>query len=584
MQDPHSFARPQEACITHLELDLELDFEQKIIRGQVLLHIENRTATEVLVLDTQGLSIGAVFQEEEEVVPRLMPDVTPLGQALHIPIRPDTRRVKIFYETAPQAEALQWLEPHQTEGGQHPFLFTQSQAILARSWIPCQDGPGMRFTYSARIKVPPGLMALMSAENPARISPSGLYSFEMPQPIPAYLLALAVGRLEFAPISEQVGVYAEPNSLDAARQEFEEVPAMLMAAAQLYGSYAWGRYDLLVLPPSFPFGGMENPRITFTTPTIIAGDRSLTSLIAHELAHSWSGNLVTNATWNDFWLNEGFTVYFERRIMEALYGPEYAEMLAFLGYQDLQNTLAELLPHRSHDTHLKLALKGRNPDEGVNDIAYEKGFFLIKCLEAHVGRPALDEFLKQYFADHAFAAMDTEQFIRYLVQKLPAAVSLNLEEWIYQPGLPANCPVPQAKRFLAVQAQQTAWLNAEIDLKELQVKHWTSHEWLYWIRGLPPTLRPAQIESLDQAFGFTQSGNAEILCAWLTWALPQHYAPALEAVSQFLQKVGRRKFLRPLYRALLTHYPEQARAIYQKARSGYHFVSVHTLDKMLAWE
>ncbi|GAB4395295.1 MAG: M1 family metallopeptidase [Microscillaceae bacterium] len=584
MQDPHSFARPQEASITHLELDLEVDFAQKIIRGQALLHIENWTATEVLVLDTQGLHIGAVFQEEEEVRPQLMPKVPPLGQALHIPIRPDTRRVKILYETAPQAKALQWLEPHQTEGGQHPFLFTQSQAILARSWIPCQDGPGMRFTYSARIKVPPGLMALMSAENPARIAPSGLYSFQMPQPIPAYLLALAVGKLEFAPVSEQVGVYAEPSRLAAARQEFEEVPIMLAAAAQLYGDYAWGRYDLLVLPPSFPFGGMENPRITFATPTIIAGDRSLTSLIAHELAHSWSGNLVTNATWNDFWLNEGFTVYFERRIMEALYGPEYAEMLAFLGYQDLQNTLAELLPHRPQDTHLKLALEGRNPDEGVNDIAYEKGFFLIKCLEAQAGRAALDEFLKEYFANHAFATMDTEQFVGYLLQKLPALASLNLDEWIYQPGLPANCPVPSSQRFLAVQAQQTAWLNAEIDLKELQVKHWTSHEWLYWIRGLPATLPTTQIELLDQVFGFTHSGNAEILCAWLTWALPQHYAPALEAASQFLQKVGRRKFLRPLYRALLTHYPEQAKTIYQKARPGYHFVSVHTLDKMLAWE
>src|SRR6185437_10119480 len=308
-----------------------------------------------------------------------------LGSRLNIPINDNSLNVTVFYKTGKNATALQWLNPQQTHDKTHPFLYTQSESIFARTWVPCPDGPGIRFTYTARVTVPKGLMALMSAENTQQVSDSGIYHFKMDNPIPAYLMALAVGDVAFRSIDNRTGVYAEPGMVDKVRWEFEDVGKMVSTAEKLYGPYRWGRYDVLVLPPGFPIGGMENPRLTFATPTVIAGDRSLVSLVAHELAHSWSGNLVTNATWDDFWLNEGFTDYFERRIMEALKGNDYSDMLWDLGYQDLVDNVNELGP-TSKDTWLKLDLKGRDPDDGLTDIPYEKGSHFLKLIENSVGR------------------------------------------------------------------------------------------------------------------------------------------------------------------------------------------------------
>ena len=286
----------------------------------------------------------------------------------------------------------------------------------------------------------------MSAENPTAVNAEAVYSFAMPHPVPSYLLALAVGELEFRPLggSPRAGVYAEPPVVEKAAAEFADTEKMIAAAEALYGPYRWGRYDLLVLPPSFPFGGMENPRLTFATPTIIAGDRSLVSLVAHELAHSWSGNLVTNATWNDFWLNEGFTTYFEMRIMEAVYGREHSEMLAALAHQDLADAVAEA-GATSPDTHLRLNLAGRNPDEGVTSIPYDKGYFFLRLIEETVGREAWDAFLRGYFDTFAFQSMDTDGFLAYLREKLLAGrpgveEKLQIAAWVDGPGIPANCP------------------------------------------------------------------------------------------------------------------------------------------------
>ncbi|MDB5267096.1 MAG: aminopeptidase, partial [Hymenobacter sp.] len=399
--DPHSSAGSSPVRVRHLALALTVDFDQHTLAGTATWHLANPGAAPEFVLDTRDLTIEAVEAFDAAGQATLTdftlgsPDAI-LGRALRVTLMPATTAVRIRYRTAPHAAALQWLKPEQTAGTE-PFLFTQSQAILARTWLPCQDSPGIRFTYEATVRVPAHLLALMSAENPQALSPTGEYHFRMAQPIPAYLMALAVGDLAFAPLSGRTGIYAEPATLPVATHEFTDLENMVAAAEQLYGPYRWERYDLLVLPPSFPFGGMENPRLTFVTPTILAGDRSLTSLVAHELAHSWSGNLVTNATWNDFWLNEGFTVYFERRIMEHLYGREYADMLQVLGRTALHHTIEEI-GAASPDTHLHLALAGRDPDEGLTEIAYEKGCALLLTLESLVGRPRLDAFIKEYFA------------------------------------------------------------------------------------------------------------------------------------------------------------------------------------------
>lgn len=587
LMDPHSHARPADAAAKHLDLDVEVDFEKKQIRGSATYTIELKGEADKIIFDVRDIDILSVTNGSDSLAYTLGESVDYMGAPLEISTPPGTKKVAIRFATRPGAEALQWLEPSQTAGKEKPFLFTQSQAILARTWLPCQDSPGIRFTYSAKVKVPKDLLAVMSATNPQAKNAEGVYSFEMEHPIPAYLMALSVGDLAFQSLGERTGVYAEPSMLEASAYEFADVEKMLVAAEELYGPYQWGRYDLIVLPPSFPFGGMENPCLTFATPTIIAGDRSLTSLVAHELAHSWSGNLVTNATWNDFWLNEGFTVYFERRIMEKLYGKSYADMLAILGYQDLQATLADF-GDSDPATCLKLNLAGQNPDDGMNDIAYEKGYLLLRHLEESVGREAWDDFLRGYFDRHAFATITTEQFVSEIEKTLiqgdsARAIQFDLKAWIYAPGLPEAHPVPQSERFQAVNQQVARWSDGSAPAELAGTAEWTSHEWLQFIRQLPDTLALDRMAALDQQFKFTKSGNSEIQAAWFELAIRNRYTDAYAALETFLTHVGRRKFLRPLYRLLVETEDGKvmAKAIYEKARPNYHSVARGTVDQLL---
>jgi leukotriene-A4 hydrolase len=587
MNDIHSFARPDEAVVRHLILDLTADFQRQRLSGSATLQIETRDDARELVLDTNGLTIDRVVLDDGSEATFALGDPKPfLGRALTIRIKAGTKSVRIDYASSPDAAAVQWLAPEQTAGGKHPFLFTQSQAILARTWAPVQDSPGVRMTYDATIRVPEGLMAIMSAENSTEVSSDGVYHFRMPQPIPSYLLALAVGDLEFRALGKNSGVWAEKPMIDASHYELADTQKMIDAAEKIYGPYRWGQYDVLVLPPSFPFGGMENPRLTFATPTILAGDRSLVNLVAHELAHSWSGNLVTNATWNDFWLNEGFTVYFERRIMEEVFGRDYSEMLALLGYQDLEATVAELPPR---DTHLFLDLTDRDPDEAATKLAYEKGYFLLRLIEETVGRPAFDAFLRAYFDEHAFQSMTTAEFIEELRTKLLSKHAgsedrIGVEQWIHTPGIPVNVPQVHSDAFTKVEAQVKAF-GAGTGASALSTQNWSTHEWIHFLRSLPKPLTREQMAALDDAFKFSASGNSEILHEWLLQAIENKYEPAYDALEKFLSRQGRRKFLKPLYQKL-AETPEgldRARRIYAKARPMYHAVSYRTIDSILGW-
>ncbi len=587
VMDHHSNARPQEAAITHLDLDVRVDMESQRIEGIAGYDIRHEGADRI-IFDTEGLEILAVTDADGSKRTWELGEETLLGRPLIVRLDPTTDRVNIHYRTGPGAKALQWLSPEQTSGGTQPFLFTQGQAILTRTWIPIQDSPGIRITYAATVQVPPALMAVMSASNPQERAVDGRYEFHMDQPIPAYLIALAVGDLVFAPLGERSGVYAEPSMVEKAAWEFADTEDMLKAAEELYGPYRWERYDILVLPPSFPYGGMENPRLTFATPTIIAGDRSLTALVAHELAHSWSGNLVTNATWNDFWLNEGFTVYFENRICEAVYGADFARMNALLGYQDLQGTVQRLKKEgHTKDTHLRLDLKGRDPDDGMNDVAYEKGYAFLRVIEEKVGRPRFDAFLRGYFDRFAFRSMDTDTFLEYLDTQLlaPANVELDVAEWVDGPGIPANSLVPVSDRFAKVEQELARWV-AGTPARELASQEWTTYEWLHFLRGLPPGIPGPRMVELDEAFGFTASGNAEILAAWLDQCIANDHEAAYSKLDSFLTTVGRRKFLVPLYKRLLETEKGRitAQTIYTEARPGYHSVSVRTIDEMLDWK
>ncbi len=585
-KDHHSFSNPHEALTTSLHLDLEVNFEAKTLTGSALYQITCSPQAKRMILDVRDLNIEKVLVGKKLVTHVIGESDEFLGSPLSFEVSPNSKSIEIFYSTSPEAVALQWLTPQQTADKKHPFLFSQGQAVLTRSWIPCQDSPGIRIPYTADIQVPKELLAIMSAKNPFTKNETGKYSFEMKQAIPPYLIAIAVGDLAFEGIGDQCGVYAEPSVLKAAAYEFGDTEKMLKAAEELYGPYLWDRYDIIVLPPSFPFGGMENPRLTFATPTIIAGDRSLTALIAHELAHSWSGNLVTNATWDDFWLNEGFTVYFERRIMEALYGKEYAEMLALLGYQDLEADVQHIGHHHA-DTHLKLNLKGRDADDGMTDIAYEKGAYFLMSLENIVGRQKFDAFLKEYFELHKFKTLTTEEFISYLKTELLEKnnVVANFEEWIYGPGIPKNCPIPQSTKFREIDE----WIAANIDTKMNSLpanENWNTHQWLHFIRHLPKDLSPNKMKNLEEAYAFSQSGNSEILAAWFELSINNgYYQNFTNEIEAFLVKVGRRKFLTPIYKALVEAGDiDLARSIYAQARPNYHSVASQTIDALLDFE
>ena len=590
-RDPHSYGHPDEIAVDHLNLDLNVDFDAKKLSGSATLRLARKVRHEnssALWLDARDLDIHRVTLQPggAEASVTLGDEQPHLGRPLTIEVAPDTTAVHIQYSTRPEAAALQWLDPAQA-GSARPFLFTQSQAILARTWVPCQDSPGVRMTYDATIRVPADLLALMSAENPQVLSPTGTYTFRMPQAVPSYLLALSVDDLVFRSFDSVSGVYALPSVIEKAHWELEDTPRMIAAAEKLYGPYRWGRYDLLILPASYPFGGMENPRLTFATPTILAGDRSLVSLVAHELAHSWSGNLVTNASWDDFWLNEGFTTYFERRIMEEVYGRDYEEMEQVLSMQDLAETVTLLGGPESPDTCLRLNLAGRDPDDGMNDVAYEKGALLLRWIEENVGRARWDAFVTSYFDRHAFQSVDTATCLADLRERLigddpELEKKLQIDTWVFNPGVPENRPQPHSDAFQKVAAEIEAWQTGTAPA-DLVTHGWSTHEWLHFIRNLAAPLNLEKLAALDAQFHLTESTNAEILAAWLLRAIEAKYTAADGALERFLTTVGRRKFLKPLYTELAKS-PEglaQARRIYETARPRYHSVSQGTIDGIL---
>lgn len=587
MTDPHSHAEPQRVRVVDVDLDLELDFGARAVRGAARLGIERADPAAPLVLDVQGLAIGRVLGADGTARDfHVGEEHDGLGAALTIALAPGDRSVRVEYATTEHADAVQWLHPAQTSGGKSPFLFTQGQAVLTRTWIPLQDSPGVRVTYSARVRAPKGLTVLMSAAQLGQDT-DGAFLFRMERPIPPYLIALACGDLEFRPVSARCGVWAEPSVVEKARAEFEDTESMIRAAEDLFGPYRWGRYDVLVLPPSFPFGGMENPCLTFATPTILAGDKSLVSLVAHELAHSWSGNLVTNATWRDFWLNEGFTVYFENRIMERVFGKERAVMEMQLARASVEREMGHLQPWQ---TALHLDLAGHHPDDGFSEVPYTKGALFLQAIEAVVGRERFDTFLRAWFDDHAFESVTTAEFRRVVeAQLLPpgsqARGRVDIDRWLYDTGMPPDAPDPRSPLLGAVDEQAARWRSTR-DVSVLRTERWSTHEWLHFLEAVAPDLDARAMTDLDRRFRLTEAGNAEILCVWLRLSIQHGYAAGDAALGRFLTDVGRRKFLEPLYRELVKTEAGKKRAleIYATARGRYHAVSRGTIDAVVGWQ
>jgi aminopeptidase N len=591
IMDPNSYAETDKVRITHIALDLRVDMAARTLSGAADLHLDwLDDKARALVLDTRDLDIRGVQGWNGKSWQKLayaLDAADPMyGTALRIRLTQVMPRVRVQYATRPEASGLQWLTPEMTASKQ-PFMFSQSQAIHARSWVPLQDTPGVRFTYDARIRTDKSLLALMSADNDPQAVRDGDYRFTMPQKIPSYLLAIAVGDVVFRPISSRSGVWAEPSVADAAAREFVDTEKMIQVAEKLYGPYQWGRYDMLILPASFPFGGMENPRLSFITPTVIVGDKSLTSLIAHELAHSWSGNLVTNSSWKDIWLNEGFTSYVENRIVEEIYGKDQADMENVISQSGLLQDMQELPPA---DQRLALEpLKGSDPDDALTQVPYIKGQWFLMFLEQRFGRDTFDAFLRHWFTTHAFTSTHSGEFERFitveLLDKHPGKLSLGeLREWMHAPGLPASAKPSQSARFDAVDAQFTNWQAGKIKASELPSQAWSTQEWVRFLEKMPETLSSEQMAELDAAFAFTGTANAEIAQRWYPLTVRSGYLAARPAMEAFLIGIGRRKLIMPIYTALAS--TEEGRTfgqtVFAKARPGYHPISIESVEKALA--
>ncbi len=587
IKDTHSFSKPELAVAKHLDLDIKVDFDTQTISGKASWTIDNISKGNEIIFDENTLTISKVTlgDDEKETQFELGNEIEFHGKPLHISISANTTKVNIYYTTTKDAVALQWLTPQQTADKKYPFLFSQGESIWSRTWIPCQDSPGIRFTYNAKVTVPKALMAVMSAANPQQRNDTGVYTFKQDKAIPSYLMAIAVGDLGFKAIDKRTGVYAEQSVLNKAVFEFSELGKMVYAAEKLFGPYRWGRYDVLVLPPSFPYGGMENPNLTFLTPGVLAGDRSLTSLLAHELGHSWSGNLVTNATWDDIWLNEGFTTYVEHRIGEAVFGIKEAKMQDVLSRKTLDDNMKDY-GDNNPDTKLKVDLTNRNPDDGLSDIPYEKGYAFLQTVEHAVGREKFDAFLKEYFSSHAFQSITTEDFVDYFNKHLikgnkALSEKIKLNDWVYTPKIPSNIITPVSEDFKTIDSIQNIWRKTGIQGLSQKIK--STNEKQHFIDYLPKDITEKEMTAIDAEFNFTNGGNFVIQRQWFVIAIRQQYKPAYSAIEQFMIATSRTGSLQTLYKEMVKT-PEGkiwAKCIFEKAKSGYHMTTVQDLQKTL---
>ncbi len=590
--DPHSYAEPSVVRVTHLNLDLKVDFAHKQLDGQATLKLDWKNGTaQDLVLDTRDLKIASIeaVDGDGKTSPlkyALAARDKELGSKLTIQAPKHPAAVRIVYTTVPEASGLQWLTPAQTADKKQPLMFSQSESIHARSWVPLQDSPAIRFTYDAHVTAPKDVRVVMSALNDAKHPLDGDFRFSQTHPIPSYLLAIAAGDIAVRETGPRSAVYAEPSVVDKAAHEFEDTEKLIATTEKLYGPYAWGRYDLLVLPPSFPFGGMENPNMTFATPTVLVGDKSLVSLVSHELAHSWSGNLVTSAAWRDIWLNEGFTTYVQGRITEAVYGKALADEEALLSARGLEKGLADM-PTNSQklapDPH------GVGADDSLSDVAYSKGSWFLRTLEARFGRENFDNYLRGYFDHFAFQSIDTETMLAYmktnLLDRYPGKMSeAEVKEWVYGAGVPKNAPLPTSPRFDNIDKQRDAFLAGALTAGKLDAKGWNTQEWMYFLDRLPDVTALAKIREIDAAWHLTGTPNAEIGMRWYSHAIAAGDKDVWTAAGEHMQRIGRMYLTTPVYRAFAKT-PEgltYAEGIYAKAKPGYHPLTQQAIEGIFA--
>lgn len=581
--DPHSYADLLQGQIAHIDLHIQTDFDAhilKIVADYQLTGPVNGS----LFLDTAGIDLLKALSNGQELQWEFDRQDELLGERLHLRELNGIESFSLVFNTTKQARALQWLPAVQTAGGEHPFLYSQCQAIHARSILPCQDTPAVRFTFSAKVEVPKALTAVMAAEQVGieERDENRVFQFEMPQSIPSYLFAIGVGNLDFRELGPRTGVYAEPELIEGAAWEFAENEEKIVEAEKLLGPYLWGRYDLLILPPSFPYGGMENPRLTFLTPTAILGNRGQTTLITHELAHAWTGNLVTNATWEDFWLNEGWTTYAETRITEVLEGKENADLKAVYDEQRLFEVM-ERVGMDSDLTRLKVPADGSDPDAATTIIPYYKGCFFLKECEYALGRERFDTFIHKYTGRYQFQSLTTEAFLDFLKAELPDVFEqIDVQEWIYEPGLTEIRHRPQSALYDEVQEVLKAYTQG-IRPTRGQVADWQRYQTLSFLQALPKQIPVEDCKFFEDILGLKDKNDAALYSYFYATCINSGYQEILPKVEEYLGRIGRMLYILPIFRAMVASdwAKVQARQILEQVQARQHKITVHVVKKLL---
>ncbi|XP_027367344.1 leucine aminopeptidase [Abrus precatorius] len=597
--DPHSFTDSTHPPTTHISLTLYFDFSTSTIDGSALITLQN-PHTGPFFLDTRSLTIHSVHdpQSNNTPLPFSLSDPHPIkGSQLSITLSNHASFV-VTYTTSPSSSALQWLLPPQTFNKSHPFVYTQCQAIHARAVFPCQDTPAIRIRYSARLNIPSQLSAVMAARHVERRAPteeeargnSGrvVEEFVMEQPVPPYLFALAVGELGNREVGPRTRVYGEDVAevLESAAREFSGTEEMIREGERLFGAYEWERFDLLVLPPSFPYGGMENPRMVFLTPTVIKGDNTGAQVVAHELAHSWTGNLITNKTNEHFWLNEGFTTYAERRIVEAVQGEKRATLNIGIGWRGLNEEM-ERFKDNLEFTKLKNNQEEIDPDTVYSEVPYEKGFQFLWRIERQVGRPAFDEFLKKYIATFKFKSIDTETFIDFLKANIPGIENqIDLVLWTEGTGIPSDAYEPDSTVYKTIVSLANEAVNGRMP-REDEVAGWQGQEWELYLDNLPKSIETSQIIALDSRYKLSESKDYEVKVSFLHRAISCGCKAYHNEVEKTLKGVGRMKYLRPLYTSLVNSSGNEddkvfAKRLYSEARECYHPIAQGVVEAIFA--
>ncbi|KAM7197350.1 leukotriene A-4 hydrolase [Naviculisporaceae sp. PSN 640] len=587
----------------HTTANLTIDFPKQRLRGSVILELESQTdkTSKEIVLDSSYVAVESIKVNSGPSKWEIKDRHPVYGSPVHIAVpdgaaKGEVVKLEIALATTGDCTALQWLTPEQTSSKKAPFMFSQCQAIHARSLFPCQDTPDVKSTYDFNITSPYPVVA-SGVQVPSEDGSSAgdnLYKFRQEVPIPSYLFALASGEIATAPIGKKSVVATGPGELEEAKWELEEdMDKFMEHAEKIVFPYKWGEYNVLVLPPSFPYGGMENPIYTFATPTIISGDRQNVDVIAHELSHSWSGNLVTSCSWEHFWLNEGWTTYLERRLVAAVHGDSaHFDFSAIIGWKALEESVNGY--GKDHEfTKLVINHKAIDPDDAFSTVPYEKGFHFIWYLDRLVGRENFDKFIPFYFSKWATKSLDSFEFkntfLEFFSQPEYGSLadkiaSIDWDDRFYRPGLP---PKPEFNTSLVDVCYDLAakWEQKDFTPSPSDIAGWTGNQVLVFLNTLQSREAPLSVEQshkLGEVYNLEKGKNVELKAAYYQIAMRAKDDSVYQHVADLLGQVGRMKFVRPLYKSLNLVNRDLAVKTFQKNRFFYHPICRQMVDKDLA--